>query len=87
MPCPKQFSDIPGFGINVKLAGISSKQFDLRVLAEFCKSREYFQMKIVYFNKSRSNYFIELFNDQSQSLNYLLNSKFQKELFILNDDE
>ncbi|CAF0913649.1 unnamed protein product [Brachionus calyciflorus] len=85
MPCPKEFSEIPGFGVNICLAGCP-REFDLNLIGEFVKNLENFKMKIIFYNNQKSKYYVELFNDQRVSLNHVINPKFQKELFSYADD-
>ncbi|RNA23040.1 hypothetical protein BpHYR1_014693 [Brachionus plicatilis] len=85
LPCPREFSDIPPFGIRVSLAGCP-KEFHLPLVSNFTKNLNNFKMKILFYNKQKSKYYVELFNDQRISLNHVINPKFLKELFLHADD-
>ena len=77
--CPKEFQEIPPFGINIGLAGVDYNNFNVLALFEFLKRHDYFKMNIIY--SVQSKYFVELFNDNMVSLNSLLNSRFQNQKF------
>lgn len=85
LSCPKEFLDIPAFGLKVSLAGCP-KKFDLSLISSFAPKLENFKIKILFYNKQKSKYYVELFNDQRVSLNHVINPKFQKELFLYADD-
>jgi hypothetical protein len=79
-PCPSEFLDIPAFGINVGLWGLG-EMCDLNSLKEIIPDlNETFKMEIVYVNGHK--YFVKLFksNDQSVSINFLLNWKWSLKL-------
>lgn len=85
LPCPNEFSNIPAFAIRISLAGCP-KQYDLHLISNFIKKLDNFKMKIFFYNKKKSKYYVELFNDQRVSLNHVINPNFQKELFLHAED-
>lgn len=81
--CDKCIAEIQPFAINVKLAGVHNTKFSLSVFQEFLRRQDRFKIKIILINNQNKLY-VEMFNDNHQSLNFLLNNKFQKEIFHYN---